>query len=73
MADLDRKLLRTREAAILLGVSARSVRRLAAAGQLPGYRLPGGWRFPARDVLAVLRQQGVPDPERRLGRLLDGA
>ena len=72
MTDQDRLLLlRTRDVATLLGVSPRTVRRLASGGRLGGYRLPGGWLFPARNVLETMRTQGVPDAERRLRQLLD--
>ena len=51
----------TAEAAVLLCLGERQVRNLAAAGDLPAERTPGGpWRFLHRDVVGLR--------ERRAGR-----
>lgn len=45
------------EAAALLGVSERQVRRLAATEGLPGRRIAGSWVFELADVRALLAQR----------------
>lgn len=39
------KLLKTKDAAEILGLTEDTVRRLARAGKLPGHRVGRSWRF----------------------------
>jgi excisionase family DNA binding protein len=56
-----RPLLRRREAAELLGVSARTVDRLAEAGALPRVRVgERSVRFRAEDVIALVERGREP-------------
>lgn len=53
--------LDSNDVAQMLGISRESVTRLANAGKLPSYRLPGmrsRHRFRKRDVLAYARRRG---------------
>jgi len=55
-----RRLLRTREVALLFQVSERAVTDWAARGRLPSMRTPGGHRrYPAEAVRALLDQVGL--------------
>lgn len=54
-------LLRTDEAAALLRVSRRTVRRLLASGELHGFRVGRQWRIATTDLDARL----LPVPRRR--------
>ncbi len=48
------------EVAEQLRVTTPTVWRWLRTGQLPGSRLPGGWRIRASDVEAFVRQQRGP-------------
>lgn len=50
------QLLRTREVAERLGVSTRTVERLAKAGELVRVRIGGSTRFSAADVDALVER-----------------
>jgi excisionase family DNA binding protein len=52
-------ILKPEEVARLLGVNARTIKRWAESGKLPGaFRTPGGhWRVPVSAVEAVTRPQ----------------
>jgi excisionase family DNA binding protein len=55
-----RRLLRTREVALLFQVSERAVTDWASRGRLPSMRTPGGHRrYPAEAVRALLDQVGL--------------
>ncbi len=47
--------------ASILGVHVDTVRRLARAGRLPGYKVGRLWRFPSEDV-ELMRRRLVDDP-----------
>lgn len=53
-------LLTDREVAARLGCSSRTVRRLSASGELPGFRLRNLRRWRASDVAAYLETLGSP-------------
>jgi excisionase family DNA binding protein len=55
-AATESDLLDVEAAAQFLGISVRSVYRLAAAGELPQYRVGRQLRFDASEMRAVLRQ-----------------
>lgn len=60
-AAVTRGLLTTEQTAQALGVSPRTVRRLAAAGELPRVRIGGSVRFRSSDIdghLEGLAQEG---------------
>ncbi len=44
------------DAARILGVSVKTVRRAAAAGKLPGLRIGGEWRFLVSDLGSLTKQ-----------------
>ncbi len=48
------------DAARILGVSVRTVRREAAAGRVPAIRLGREWRFLVSDLDGPLTRQGRP-------------
>jgi excisionase family DNA binding protein len=48
-------ILTIREVAKLLRISWRTVYRMARAGELPGWQMPGGgWRFTSADIAAFI-------------------
>lgn len=52
------RLLTARDAGLVLGISDRQVRSLAATSALPGRRAPGGrWAFQAVDIEAELKRR----------------
>lgn len=59
-------LLKPAEVAELLGVSRRTVQRLAADGELPGLRIGSQWRFREQTVRSwVVDREAAADWERR--------
>ena len=60
MADVD-DIITTSEAAEIIGVTAREVRRKASEGTLPAFRVEGAareeWRFYRTDVVNYLQQR----------------
>lgn len=72
-----RELLTSAEAAVLLGVSAAWVARLAKAGAIAGTLLPGGWLLDAASVRSYRPRKPAPRgkapsvPAGPLLRLLD--
>lgn len=62
----DGPLLLSREAAELLGVTPRTLRAWVASGAIDAYRLPGGYRFRAGEVLRAMRRRGIPNAEAKL-------
>jgi excisionase family DNA binding protein len=58
--DLEGRLLRTREVAVLFQVSERAVTDWARRGRLPSVRTPGGHRrYPATAVRELLEGAGL--------------
>ena len=58
----DTRLLTTQQAAELLLVESKSIRRWLKAGKLQGCKLPGGdWRICLEDLLSVLQPQVATD------------
>jgi excisionase family DNA binding protein len=59
-ADLEDRLMRTREVALLFQVSERAVTEWARRGRLPSMRTPGGHRrYPAVAVRSLLEGVGL--------------
>lgn len=56
--DSEKEVLDVYGAAQLLGLSEKTVRRLAAENQLPAKRLGRQWRFLRRRLLETCRGQG---------------
>ena len=54
MAD---RVMTAEEVAELLRVHYRTVHRMAGRGELPGFKVAGGWRFERRDVEEWIGQQ----------------
>lgn len=50
-------LFTTQEVAVILRVSIRTVRDLAAHGELPAYKVGRQWRFPVEGVGSYLKRQ----------------
>ncbi len=60
VGNLDGRLLRTREVALLFQVSERAVTDWARRGRLPSVRTPGGHRrYPAAAVKDLLEGAGL--------------
>ena len=58
-ANVDGRLLRTREVALLFQVSERAVTDWARKGRVPSVRTPGGHRrYPAHEIRALLLDAG---------------
>ena len=47
----------TREVADMLGVTPRTVTRLAERGEIPGFKVGDVWRFHRQDILDYIEQQ----------------
>lgn len=62
------KLISKAEAAEMLGVSPKTLERLAAAGKVPMYRIGGNCKFFEGDILDYIRAARVapaaPEPKR---------
>jgi excisionase family DNA binding protein len=52
-------ILNIEEVADLLRISDRTVRRLLAANELPGFKVGGTWRFRREDINAWIRTRVV--------------
>jgi|SRR5450759_1242606 len=64
--DASTRLLRPREAAEILSVSTRTLRRYIADGHLPACRLPSGrLRIPTAAIGALMGEEGLHTPRRR--------
>lgn len=57
------QMLSTKQLAEELGVSERTVRRMALSGQLKQYRIGTAIRYRRRDVESFLAEQAVIPPE----------
>lgn len=62
---VDDRLLSTAETATRLGVSRRSVERLAERGVLTRVKILGATRFRASDVAAIVANGTLAVPDRR--------
>lgn len=60
------KILRIKDVAKLLGVSDNKAYQMAAAGEIPAFKLAGKWRVREEALQAWLRKQ-ASDAERSLG------
>lgn len=49
--------LTVKQVAEILNVNDRTVYRLVQQGELPGFRVSGGWRFLEVDILAWIENQ----------------
>jgi excisionase family DNA binding protein len=58
-------LIPTREAARILPVSARTVRRMAQDGEIPGWRVNGRWYFDEVELREFLDRRRVMRPDVR--------
>lgn len=47
----------TKEVAEMLGVTSRTVTRLAERGEIPGFKVGDVWRFHRQDILDYIEQQ----------------
>ena len=64
--DVPTRLLRPREAAEILAVSTRTLRRYIADGQVPVCRLPSGrLRIHAAAIAALMAEEGLRISKRR--------
>lgn len=70
---MDDELLQHHELASRLKVSVRTVRRMAAAGTIPGRQVRGRVRFYWPDVVAALPPSAPVQAARRMRRLSQGA
>jgi excisionase family DNA binding protein len=60
-SNVEGRLLRTREVAMLFQVSERAVTDWARKGRIPSVRTPGGHRrYPAASVCSILLANGTP-------------
>lgn len=57
-------------AAAMLGVSTKSIERLIARGELPGFRIGWGWRVLISDLEAFIARQQASE-RRRIGKKTD--
>lgn len=49
--------LTVKQVAELLSVNGRTVYRMANAGELPGFKVSGSWRFMEDDIRAWIEEQ----------------
>lgn len=56
MTAAIRPMLTIDEAATALGITARTLQRLAKRGVVPGAKIGGEWRFPANVAEVAIRQ-----------------
>jgi len=52
------------EAAKMLGVTARTVTRLAERGEIPGFRVGRLWKFRRRDIQEYIERQIRRSPDK---------
>ena len=52
------------EAAKMLGVTARTVTRLAERGEIPGFRVGRLWKFRRRDIQEYIERQIRRPPDK---------
>lgn len=55
------EILTLKEVADFLKVTERTIYRLAAAKQIPAFKVGGSWRFSQSDIAEWIKQQAVGD------------
>lgn len=55
------EILTIKEVADFLKVTERTIYRLAAAKQIPAFKVGGSWRFSKADIAEWIKQQAVDD------------
>lgn len=55
------EILTIKEVADFLKVTERTIYRLAAAKQIPAFKVGGSWRFSQTDIAEWIKQQAVDD------------
>ena len=55
----DGGILTIREVADFLKVTERTIYRLAAAKQMPAFKIGGSWRFSRQDIDSWIKQQSM--------------
>ena len=55
------EMLTIKEVADFLKVTERTIYRLAAAKQIPAFKVGGSWRFSRADIAEWIKQQAVDD------------
>ena len=55
-------ILTIREVAEFLKVTERTIYRLAAAKQMPAFKIGGSWRFSRQDLDSWIKQQSMEGP-----------
>ncbi|MBK6907827.1 MAG: helix-turn-helix domain-containing protein [Rhodocyclaceae bacterium] len=55
------EILTIKEVADFLKVTERTIYRLAAAKQIPAFKVGGSWRFSQADIAEWIKQQAVDD------------
>jgi excisionase family DNA binding protein len=55
------EILTIKEVANFLKVTERTIYRLAAAKQIPAFKVGGSWRFSQADIVEWIKQQAVDD------------
>ena len=59
----DGEILTIKQVADFLKVTERTIYRLAAAKQIPAFKVGGTWRFSRADIDSWIRQQAMPSRE----------
>ncbi|WP_238946230.1 methylation-associated defense system helix-turn-helix domain-containing protein MAD1 [Vandammella animalimorsus] len=59
----DGEILTIKQVADFLKVTERTIYRLAAAKQIPAFKVGGTWRFSRVDIDSWIRQQAMPSRE----------
>lgn len=61
-------ILTIKEVAVYLKVTERTIYRLAAAKQIPAFKVGGSWRFSRADIDSWIQQQSMEGLETSRGR-----
>ncbi len=59
---IEGAILTIREVAAYLKVTERTIYRLAAAKQIPSFKIGGSWRFSRPDIDSWIKQQSTVPP-----------
>ena len=64
----DSEILTIKQVAEYLKVTERTIYRLAAAKNIPAFKVGGSWRFSRADIDSWIRQQSVSNNDRATKR-----
>jgi excisionase family DNA binding protein len=64
-------ILTIREVAVYLKVTERTIYRLAAAKQMPAFKIGGSWRFSRLDIDSWIKQQSMEGLDDRINKEIE--